>query len=59
MEQKEQKSRATVRIKELPEEERPREKLLQRGVRFLRTEELLTILIGTGSRELSAGPAPV
>lgn len=54
MEQKEQKSRATVRIKELPEEERPREKLLQRGVRFLRTEELLTILIGTGSRELSA-----
>ncbi|HEY8449021.1 MAG TPA: DNA repair protein RadC [Bacillota bacterium] len=41
---------AGVRIKELPVEERPRERLWQHGAAVLSTTELLAILIGTGHR---------
>ncbi len=43
-----------VTIKELPEDERPREKLLRYGSAFLSNSELLAILIGTGTRDSSA-----
>ncbi|MCQ2566459.1 MAG: DNA repair protein RadC [Clostridia bacterium] len=38
---------------ELPEDERPREKLLNHGTAFLSNTELLAILMGTGTREES------
>ncbi len=41
-------------IKELPSEERPREKLMKNGAGVLSNAELLAILIGTGTREMSA-----
>ena len=41
-------------IKELPAEERPREKLAQYGVDVLSNSELLAILIGTGTKDASA-----
>ena len=41
-------------IKELPSEERPREKLVKNGAGVLSNAELLAILIGTGTREMSA-----
>lgn len=41
-------------MKELPVDERPREKLLSHGAAFLSNTELLAILIGTGTREESA-----
>lgn len=41
-------------IKELPESERPREKLIEHGVKSLSSNELLSIIISTGSREYSA-----
>ena len=41
-------------IKELPFEERPREKLVQSGAASLSNSELLAILIGSGTRESSA-----
>lgn len=41
-------------IKELPESERPREKLVEYGAKELSNSELLAILIRTGSRESSA-----
>ena len=37
-------------IKDLPEHERPREKLLAKGAAALRDEELVAILLGKGSR---------
>ncbi len=43
-----------VTIKELPEDERPREKLLHYGSNFLSNGELLAILIGSGTRNRSA-----
>ena len=46
--------RKEVMIKELPSEERPREKLIQFGAGALSNAELLAILIGTGTREVSA-----
>jgi DNA repair protein RadC len=39
---------ATVKIRELPEEDRPREKLLKRGASALTDRELLAILLRTG-----------
>ena len=42
------------RIKNLPLEERPREKLLQRGVQALTDAELLAILLRTGTARKSA-----
>ncbi len=41
-------------IKDWSEDERPREKLVQKGKEYLSTAELLAILIGSGSREESA-----
>lgn len=41
-------------IKQWAEEDRPREKMLLKGVRSLSTAELLAILIGSGNRETSA-----
>ncbi len=41
-------------IKQLSEDDRPREKLLLKGRQFLSNAELLAILIGTGTRESSA-----
>ncbi|MEN9208586.1 MAG: DNA repair protein RadC [Gloeomargarita sp. GMQP_bins_120] len=43
-----------LRICDLPAKERPRERLLQQGVTALGTGELLAILLGTGSGQLSA-----
>ncbi len=37
-----------------PSEDRPREKLLQRGAEVLGTNELLAVLLGTGTRSMSA-----
>jgi len=39
------------KIKEMPEEERPREKLLKYGPESLRTYELLSIIIGKGTKK--------
>lgn len=43
-----------VRIKDLPLDQRPREKLLKEGAESLSDAELLAILIGSGSKEMSA-----
>ena len=43
-----------VKLQDLPEEERPREKLLTRGVGSLSNGELLAILLHSGTREKSA-----
>lgn len=45
---------AYISIKNWAAEDRPREKLGQHGARVLSDAELLAILIGTGTRELSA-----
>ena len=42
------------RIKDLPPEERPREKLLRQGPQALSDAELLAILIGSGTPQKSA-----
>ncbi len=42
------------RIKDMPPEERPREKLLEQGPDKLTDAELLAILIGSGTRDKSA-----
>ena len=41
-------------IRDLPFEERPRERLLSEGATFLSNAELLAILLRTGSRGQSA-----
>ncbi len=46
--------RKETMIRNLPAEERPREKLMQYGADALSNSELLAILIGTGTREVSA-----
>ncbi len=43
-----------TRIKDLPEHERPRERLVERGAEHLRDAELLAILLRTGSKGFSA-----
>lgn len=43
-----------LKIKEIPKEERPMERLIYYGAEKLSNEELLAILIKTGSRDLSA-----
>jgi DNA repair protein RadC len=47
-------SKARQSIKEWPEDERPREKVLRNGVSALSKSELLAILIGSGNAEESA-----
>ncbi len=46
--------RYSIRIRELPSEERPRERLIQIGPEALTTAELLAILIRTGTERRSA-----
>jgi DNA repair protein RadC len=41
-------SQASLRIKDLPPSERPRDRLLEQGAKPLSTGELLSILLGTG-----------
>ena len=43
-----------IKIKDWPESERPREKLIQRGVDALSDAELLAILIHSGSKKITA-----
>ncbi|MCK4631579.1 MAG: hypothetical protein KAT40_09050, partial [Bacteroidales bacterium] len=43
-----------LRIKDLAEEDRPREKLLAKGISSLSDAELIAILIGSGSKNESA-----
>jgi len=43
-----------LRIRELPRSERPRERLRSLGVRSLSSEELLAVLVGSGSMACSA-----
>src|SRR5438067_13178990 len=45
---------AAVKIRELPEEDRPREKLLKRGADALTNRELIGILLRTGVRGKNA-----
>jgi DNA repair protein RadC len=40
-----------IKLKELPEEEKPREKLIKRGPDFLENAELLAIVLGTGHKK--------
>ena len=40
-------------IREMPKEERPRERLIEYGVSALSNEELLAILLRTGRKDLS------
>lgn len=44
----------TVKIKDIPKCERPRERLISLGVENLNNEEILSILLKTGSKNLSA-----
>jgi len=41
-----------TKIKDLPKNERPREKLLEKGARHLSDEELLAVILGKGTRKL-------
>lgn len=50
----ERSRRAPRRLQDLPGEERPRERLARLGASALSSGELLTILLGTGARGLSA-----
>lgn len=43
-----------ITIKEIPVEDRPMEKLVRYGAEYLSDEELLAILIGTGTRDSNA-----
>lgn len=47
-------SDAHIRIKDLPQQERPRERLVSVGAERLKDSELLAILIRTGSKGISA-----
>jgi len=40
-----------ILIREMPKVERPREKLIEKGPENLKDEELLAILLRTGTRE--------
>ena len=44
----------TFRIRDLPADERPRERLARAGASALSSEELLALLIGSGARGESA-----
>lgn len=46
--------RSRIRIKDMPLVLRPREKLFTNGAKNLREEELLAILLGTGSKKINA-----
>jgi DNA repair protein RadC len=38
------------KIKDIPKVDRPREKLIKSGAKFLRDYELLAIILGTGTK---------
>ena len=40
-----------MKVKDMPNEERPREKLLKMGVEALTNEELLAVILGTGTKK--------
>lgn len=42
-----------MNISQLPFSQRPREKMLNQGIDFLTTEELLTIILGSGTQHIS------
>ncbi len=44
----------SVLIKEIPEDERPRERLVKYGARNLSTEDLIAIILKTGTRDYSS-----
>ncbi len=44
----------SIKIKDIPVKERPRERLIKEGVEKLSNEELLSILIGNGTKGVSA-----
>ncbi len=54
MDQETENNQKRFGIKQLAEDDRPREKLLLKGRQFLSNAELLAILIGSGTREFSA-----
>ncbi|WP_066194435.1 MULTISPECIES: RadC family protein [Gracilibacillus] len=41
----------TIKMKEVPKEDRPRERLLEHGASHLSNQELLAILLGSGTRQ--------
>ena len=51
---KEERKMVSIPIKQYPEELRPREKLLQYGPEALSDQELLAILLRTGTKDRSA-----
>ncbi|WP_324823372.1 RadC family protein [Sinanaerobacter sp. ZZT-01] len=51
---KQEKLKGSITIKEMPQEERPREKMMKYGVFSLSNVELLSILIGSGTRNTTA-----
>ena len=44
----------TIKIKEIPKDERPRERLIKYGISSLSNEDLLAILLKTGTKDKSA-----
>lgn len=51
---KREKVKKVITIKEMPWEERPREKMMKYGVSALSNTELLAVLIGTGTKDTTA-----
>jgi len=47
-----------LKIREMPQDERPREKLLARGPDSLTNAELIAILLRTGRRGMNEGRFP-
>ena len=45
---------ASIRIKDLPDSERPRERLVEKGADALKNSELIAILLRTGLKGVSA-----
>jgi len=46
-----EKKKYPIRVKDLPSEEKPREKLMKKGTAALSNEELLAVIIGRGNRK--------
>ncbi|PAV27622.1 hypothetical protein CIL05_21095 [Virgibacillus profundi] len=44
---------STIMIKDVPKEDRPRERMIKHGSRHLSNQELMAILLGSGTREES------
>lgn len=42
-----------IKIKDIPKDDRPRERLCNQGVEYLGNDELLAILLGTGTNDMS------